>query len=425
MIRANDVRGNQGGIAVERVAGQPRSSSTTPAARLGTGIEVGVLSPGNDVLQNIASENGGEGIAVEDSAPIQGRGVQLDGQQADGNGGDGIALEGVGHVVEDNSARLNGGWGIYAAVGAVDRGGNIAGRQRRARPVLRRRLHDQAPVPGAPETWIVSFQGHGQPLPTSTDSRNASFTYIGNDRETPAPRDRLRVPPRQHERLDGLGGLRLPGGVPEPGARARTRSRSARIDMHGAGLADPTPAQLHLDLPAAAAQRRARGRSSTSSRRTRPGCSTPMFTFHSNEPDVTFECKVDLDPATSRAASSRPRTCRGRVRVGLRGDRGRRAHLLRPRDRLRGQRRPARHLHVERARRRRPAFTDGPGLHAARDAARSGHRRRDARAPRRRSTSRPTWRTRRSSARSTSSRSSRARRRSPTPAWRSASTSSA
>ena len=254
-IRANDVRGNQGGIAVEE------SEDTTielnnASGGLGTGIEVGVLSPGTDILHNIANENGGEGIAVEDSATVQGRGVQLLDNQADSNGGDGIALEGVGHVVEKNSARMNGGWGIYAAVGAVNRGGNTAGGN--AEPdQCYGVVCNQAPVPGAPETEIVSFQGHAKPLPTSTGSRNASFTYIGSDRESPLHEIvyecRLDSP-----ELDGLGGLRLPGGVPEPGARPAhgrgPRHRHERLRSGG-----PDPGKAHVDLPAAAAERRARG----------------------------------------------------------------------------------------------------------------------------------------------------------------------
>ena len=93
----------------------------------------------------------------------------------------------------------------------------------------------------------------------------------------------------------------------------------------------------------------------------------------------------------------------GRLRVGPRGDRGRPAHLLRARDRLRGQRRPAGDLHLAAARRGRRSSPPAPASRPAPRASPPPAAR--SRAPRPRSTSSPTSPTRRSSARSTSSRS--------------------
>ena len=66
--------------------------------------------------------------------------------------------------------------------------------------------------------------------------------------------------------------------------------------------------------------------------------------------------------------------------------------------------------------------TDGPAFTPGEDPRRAGRGRRDRRRPRPCSSSRPTWPTPPSCARSTSGRSCRAPRRSPTPAWPSAST---
>src|SRR5688500_5719615 len=66
-------------------------------------------------------------------------------------------------------------------------------------------------------------------------------------------------------------------------------------DRHDASLADPTPARYtwtYSPLPANVAPETIID--------VKPPAQTwlpaAIFTFHSNEPDVTFECKVDLFP---------------------------------------------------------------------------------------------------------------------------------
>ena len=250
---------------------------------MGTGIEIGALSVNNEIVRNTANTNSGEGIAVEDTAPA-GQGNLIEGNVADGNGGDGIAIAGVGHILKDNSAQMNGGWGIYAAVGVIDRGGNYA-----AGNIEPQQCYNVVcavgAVPGEPETWIVDKP------PLLSHSRNACFTYRGSDdvsleRELvfecridtsdPLAWEDCEYPAEILNLMPG------PAHVRDPRDRPAGR-RPARL------LAGP----LHLDLRAAAAERPARGHP-----RHRPGArdlarSTQIFTFHSNEPDVTFECKVD------------------------------------------------------------------------------------------------------------------------------------
>ena len=103
-----------------------------------------------------------------------------------------------------------------------------------------------------------------------------------------------------------------------------------------------------------------------------------IFTFHSNEPDVTFECKVDPFGYEPCGFEARRVHVAGRLRVGPRGDRGRPAHLLRPRDRLRGQRRQPGHLHLAPARR---ASRPSPTAPASRPARRRSIRPPAARSP--------------------------------------------
>ena len=284
VVRANDVRGNAGGIVVDESRDNTIELNNASGGT-GSGIEVGALSPNNDVLRNIANDNGGEGIQIEDSALI-GQGTIVEGNEASGNGGDGIGLEGVGHIVKDNTANMNGGWGIYAAVGAIDRGGNKAGGNAEFDQCFGV-VCNFVEIPGAPETWIVDKPAN------PSNSRNASFTYMGSDAETPIHElvFECRIDsddPFAWEDCDYPAEIRNLSPGPHT-FEVRT------IDALGAGLADPTPARYtwnYVPLPSGVAPQAFID--------VKPPEQSflldAIFTFHSNEPDVTFECKVDLFP---------------------------------------------------------------------------------------------------------------------------------
>ena len=90
-----------------------------------------------------------------------------------------------------------------------------------------------------------------------------------------------------------LGGLRVPGRDPQPQPGPHTFEIRA-IDLLGAGLRRLDAGEAHLDL-------RSRCRPDDPPEVILdivPPAETwlldVIFTFHANEPDVTFECKVDL-----------------------------------------------------------------------------------------------------------------------------------
>ena len=285
LIKANDLRGAKSGVELGE-SYDNRIEGNNASGTLGSGIEIGELSFRNEVIDNLVHENGGEGIEIADSAPV-GQGNWLEGNNADANGGNGISIEGAGHTVKDNSARVNGGWGIYAAIGANDRGGNFAAGNAEFEQCYRVICRTGA-VPGEPETWIVDHPAN------PSGSRNASFTYMGSDNVTPIHElvfecriDSTNDPNAWEDCEYPAEILNLSPGVHTFEVRA--------IDLNGAGLADSTPAKFvwaYVPLTA--------GDPPEAIIDLKPQAETwltdVMFTFHSNEPDVTFECKVDFWP---------------------------------------------------------------------------------------------------------------------------------
>ena len=157
-----------------------------------------------------------------------------------------------------------------------------------------------------------------------------------------ARRPRLRVPPR-HQRPAGVGGLRVPARGTSTSARASTRSRSAPSTR----ASWPTRRPASYTWTYGRCRRPSRPRSSIDMK---PEAETwlldALFTFHSDEPDVTFECRVDLQRL--RAVRLRVGALHepGRLRVGPRGDRGRPAHVLRARRSTSRATSASRDLHV-------------------------------------------------------------------------------
>lgn len=76
-------------------------------------------------MLNTADSNNAEGIVVTGVTSVA-TGNLLDRNTSSSNNADGILVSGSGHTIRSNTARNNDGWGIYAAPGNVDGGGNRA-----------------------------------------------------------------------------------------------------------------------------------------------------------------------------------------------------------------------------------------------------------------------------------------------------------
>ena len=122
---ANTVRGNiltNNAHGIELSGGQQnRVEFNAMEANLGLGMEVS-QSAGNTIFGNTMDGNLQGGIWVDTEAT----GNTIEGNAARGNGGDGINVVSAGTAVRNNLAKLNQGWGIYAAAGVVDGGHNGA-----------------------------------------------------------------------------------------------------------------------------------------------------------------------------------------------------------------------------------------------------------------------------------------------------------
>jgi|GEM_PF-3162244 len=288
LVRGNDVRSNASGISLDSSSNN-RIEANNASGTLGAGIEIGALSYNNVVIQNSANQNGGEGITVTDFA-LAGQGNVIENNIANGNGGDGVGIHGGGHTVTSNSAQMNGGWGIYVAVSATDGGGNFAAGNAEPAQCLNI-LCTLGVVPGSPETWIVSGPVDVDPDTPGiqSNSRNASFTYNGSDDATPL------VDLVFECRLDSTNDLAWED-CEYPAEFLNLSAGPHILEIRAVDLnllADPTPARFewtYVPLPSGVAP--------TVILDIVPENQTQMFealfTFHSNEPDVTFECRVDF-----------------------------------------------------------------------------------------------------------------------------------
>jgi parallel beta-helix repeat protein len=280
LVRGNDVGGNGGGIELSE-ASDNRIESNNASGTLGTGISVESLSFANAIVRNTASDNGGEGIEVADSAPI-GRGNLVERNVASSNGGDGIIVDGTGHTITANVASLNGGWGIYAPVGALDGGSNFAAGNIEPGQCVGVRC-TIGEVPGAPDTEILTGPE------AVSHSRNASFTYIGSDATTQL------VDLTYECRLDTTNDFAWEDcEYPHEIFNLSPGRHTLEVrTVEPSELADPTPARwnwTYEPLPANDPPEVFIDRAPERETWTLEA----LFTFHSNEPDVTFECRVDL-----------------------------------------------------------------------------------------------------------------------------------
>ncbi|WP_165821285.1 right-handed parallel beta-helix repeat-containing protein [Nocardioides gansuensis] len=298
LVKGNDFSGSAGGIVVGEATGTIVEANNA-SGTLGSGIEIGEFSLDSVVRDNTASGNGGDGIAITESSVLN-RGTLVENNTTDANGGDGIYVEGAGHTIKGNVAQLNGGWGIYS-VGAVDGGGNFAAGNMEPDQCLGVAC-EIGTVPGAPDTWIVSGPADWDTgtAGIQSGSRNASFTYMGADESSPITDLVFEC------RLDSTNALAwedcdYPAEYLNLSPGEHTLDIRA-VDLLGQGLADPTPASFtwtYVPLPTGVAPEVILDVVPDDIEPGTPGVQTwlldAIFTFHANEPDVTFQCKVDAN----------------------------------------------------------------------------------------------------------------------------------
>jgi large repetitive protein len=279
----NDIRASSGGIDLLSSSGNRLEANVVIGNSGGIGLEA--LSLSNVVIQNTITNNSGEGIYIGDpAAPGQGNRVEFN--TVTSNTGGGIYVNAAAHTIRGNIADLNGGWGIYAAPGNIDGGANAATGNAEPSQCFNIVCIIGA-APGAPDTTIVERPAN------PSNSRNALFTFTGSDNTT------LPSALSFECRLDSSSDLAWVecGNPQEYTALAPGQHifEVRAIDQNG--LVDPTPASYtwsYVALPSGVAP--------DTFINLKPELETPLlealFTFSSNEPDVTFECALDAAPFT-------------------------------------------------------------------------------------------------------------------------------
>jgi CSLREA domain-containing protein len=286
LIRVNDVRFNSGGIELQD-ANDNRIEMNNVSGNSGAGIAIDGVSLRNMAVQNIASNNNGEGIAVGDPAPA-GSGTLIEGNVTNSNSSGGIFAAG-GHTITGNTANLNDGWGIFAEPGAIDGGGNMASGN--AEPaqcfgvvcVI-------GPAVGAPDTTILEAP------PDPSNSRTASFTFTGVD-DTTALID-LSFECRL-DTTNELAWVECENPQVYTNLAPGTHTFEVRA-LDAAELADPTPAAYtwtYIPPPPGVPP------DTFIDETLAPVSGTPLFEaffrFYSDEPDTTFQCSLDGAPFTA------------------------------------------------------------------------------------------------------------------------------
>ncbi len=222
------------------------------------------------------------------------------------------------------------------------------GRQRRARPVRGRGLRARRGARGAGDAH------HRRAAGAVRTAATPSFTYFGSDDVTPIAELVFECS------LDGGAweDCEYPHEVMNLAA-GRARARDPRRRPQRARRPDTRPARV--GVRPAAGQRPARGL-----RGPRPGGRDVVAgrAVHVPLRRARRDLRVPRRHAPVRAVRLRGRGVHvaRRLRVGAGGDRGRRAHVPRARDRLRGQRRPRRRCYRWSLLGVATAFLSGPGF---------------------------------------------------------------
>jgi large repetitive protein len=266
VVRGNDLRFSTGGLQLDgssrnRVEGNNASDST------GIGIELGGDSYENLVAENVALDNGATGIYLGDEALID-PGNVVERNIAGRNGGDGIVLAKGGHVVRLNVARGNRGWGVHAAPGTVDGGGNLAsanGHPGQCFGIV------CAAASALPETAVTGVPGN------PTRSTSATFLFAGvADGGVPG----------FECRLDGAAFGSCTSPWTYTGLGSGTHVFEVRAIV-GADR-DPTPAAFTWTIDAIAPETSiAAGPAGT------VASTDALFSFSSSEAGSTFACALD------------------------------------------------------------------------------------------------------------------------------------
>ncbi|MGH9192454.1 MAG: right-handed parallel beta-helix repeat-containing protein [Acidimicrobiales bacterium] len=285
LVRGNESTGNAGGIELSG-SSDNLIEANAASGNNGTGISLEDSSLRNVVLLNSVSGNSGEGIYVGDSTDVA-NGNLIERNIANSNSGGGITVNGSGHTVTGNSVSFNDGWGILAVPGTIDGGGNEASGN--VEPAQCSGVVCTVTVaPGAPDTEIVDRP------PDPSNSENALFTFIGTDDTTPLFDLGFEC---RLDSTDPLAWVECDNPQEYFGLSPGTHTFEVRaVDLQD--QVDPTPASYtwtYDPLPAGVAP--------DTFIDIAPPLSSPLlegiFTFSSNEPDVTFECSLDGEPFTT------------------------------------------------------------------------------------------------------------------------------
>jgi CSLREA domain-containing protein len=285
LVQGNESTGNAGGIELSG-SSDNRIEANTASGNNGNGISLEGGSLRNVVLLNSVNGNSGTGIYVGDSTDAA-NGNLISRNIVNSNSGDGIAVNGSGHTVVDNSVAFNDGWGIIAVPGTIDGGGNEA--TGNSEPAQCSGVICTVLVsPGAPDTEIVDRP------PDPSNSQNALFTFIGSDDTTPLFDLGFEC---RLDSTDPLAWVECDNPQEYFGLAPGTHTFEVRaVDLQD--QVDPTPASYtwtYDPLPSGVAP--------DTFIDIAPPLSSPLlegiFTFSSNEPDVTFECSLDGEPFTS------------------------------------------------------------------------------------------------------------------------------
>jgi CSLREA domain-containing protein len=284
LLLRNDIRSSSGGIDLIASSGNTIESNTVTMNSGGISLEA--ISLDNQILRNTVTSNSGEGIYIADPAPAnQGNSIQFN--TVSGNSS-GIFVNAAAHFIANNVADTNDGWGIYAVPGNIDGGGNAATGNAEPLQCFTIVCVIGAP-PGAPDTSIV------EKPPLVTNSRDVYFTFTGSDNTTLPANLAFQC------RLDSTSELAWVD-CENPQYYSALQPGTHLFEVRAVDeneFVDPTPASYEWTYVALQSGIAPETFVITE---TAPISGTPLlegiFTFSSNEPNVTFECSLDFAPFT-------------------------------------------------------------------------------------------------------------------------------